>query len=297
MISLDDDELDKYIRAGRIAAEALKIGKKTCSVGVPYFHVVKAVEQCIRDEGAFPAFPVNVSVNNIGAHYTPYPGDEKTFKPGDVVKIDVGCHIDGYIADTASTVEVETNIHKNMITAAEEALGSAIKMVRPGIKVRELGATIEDTINGFGFKPIRNLTGHRLEQYVLHSGLSIPNISSGRGVLREGMVVAIEPFATNGMGKVANGQKSEIYILRRNRRLDKEESDLYQWLYEKFNSLPFASYWCHPYSDDYHQKLLRLERRGAVMSYPLLIEESNGIVTQREHTVLVSSKGPRILTE
>ncbi len=293
---MDEEELNNYIKAGRIAKHAILRGKKTCSAGVPYFDVVKEVEKCIRDKGAFPAFPVNVSVNNIGAHYTPYPGDGKIFKPGDVVKIDVGCHVDGYIADTALTVEIETNLHKKMISAAEKALKNAIKLVSPGVKVREIGAEIERTINGYGFKPIRNLTGHRLERYVLHSGLSIPNVSSGRGVLKEGMVVAIEPFATNGVGRVANSRKGEIYILRRKRRLNKEEEKFYNWLNDHFNSLPFASYWCHTYSKDYIQNLKRLERRGAVMSYPLLIEESDGIVTQREHTLMITKNGAKVLT-
>ncbi len=290
------DELKHYIKAGKIASGALQAGKKVCAPGVPYFDVVKAVEEHIRKKGAFPAFPVNVSVNNVGAHYTPYPGDGKIFKPTDVVKIDVGCHVDGYIADTALTVEVETDMHKQMISAAENALKAAIELVRPDVKVRDIGAVIEKTINDHGFKPISNLTGHRLERYVLHSGLSIPNVRSGRRKLEEGMVVAIEPFATNGAGRVENGQNGEIYILRRRRRLNKDDDDFYQWLNKHFNTLPFASYWCHPYSDDYIKKLMQLERRGAVMSYPLLIEENNGIVTQREHTVLVTKKGAKILT-
>ncbi len=293
---MDKEVLKRYIKAGKVARNALEAGKKTCGLDVSYFDVVKEVEKIIRKGGAFPAFPVNVSVNEIGAHYTPYPGDGKSFKMGDVVKIDVGCHVDGYIADTALTVEIETNRYRQMIRAAEEALEVAIKTVRPGIRVKEVGGNIEAVINSAGYRPIRNLTGHRMERYVLHSGLSVPNIRRGRERIEEGMVLAVEPFATDGKGKVENSTKGEIYILRRRRRLKRDDMKFYQWLHDHFNTLPFASYWCSAYSDNYLPKLNRLERRGAVMAYPLLIEEAHGRVSQREHTMLVKTDGVKVLT-
>lgn len=293
---LESEVIECYKKAGRLAREALERGKKMCKVGLPYFDIVKEVESVIREGGGFPAFPVNVSVNDVGAHYTPYPGDGKRFRPGDIVKIDVGCHVDGYIADNATTVEIGSNIYGKMIETTEMALDAAIETVRPGIQVKEIGAAIEDIIKSAGYQPIRNLTGHRMERYVLHSGLSIPNIKRGRDRIEEDMVLAIEPFATDGIGRVDNGVKGEIYILRKQRRLNEEDKDFYLWLKDRFNTLPFASYWCSPYSKAYLGKLSKLERRGVVMSYPLLMEEGQGKVSQREHTVLVTKDGAEVLT-
>ncbi len=288
--------LEKYVKAGKVARESLEAGRKVCKVGIPYFEVVKEVERRIRMGGAFPAFPVNVSVNDVGAHYTPYPGDGKVFRTGDVVKIDVGCHVDGYIADNALTVEIETDIYRHMIDAVEDALDAAIDTIRPGIQVRDVGGCIEAVITAAGYRPIRNLTGHAMERYVLHSGLSIPNIRRGRERIEEGTVLAVEPFATDGAGKVDNGTMGEIYILRRVRRLKAPDMEFYQWLNNNFKTMPFASYWCSAYSDKYLAELDRLSRRGVIQAYPLLLEQGRGKVTQREHTMLVTSEGVRVLT-
>ncbi len=284
------------MKAGKIAKKALEKGKKTCKVGTPYFDVVKEIEQIILDEGAKPAFPVNVSVNEVGAHYTPYPGDGKVFRKGDVIKIDVGCHVDGYIADTATTVELDSEKYSAMIETAEDALMAGLKIIRPGIRTKEIGQTIESIIQSRGYNPIKNLTGHAIERNELHAGVSIPNIGRGRDRIEKGMILAVEPFVTDGKGKVVNGEKSQIYHLRGRRNLSGEDKNFYEWLEKRFDNLPFASYWCRGYDKEYFKRLNRLERFGSIMSYPVLVEAKNGMITQREHTVIVTSKGVKAIT-
>ncbi len=291
------DVIKKYLKAGKAARKALVRGTEVCKVGTSYFEVVKEVESAIAEEGAFPAFPVNVSVNHIGAHYTPYPGDGKVFKKGDVVKIDVGCHVDGYIADNAATVELETKRYTDLIEAAEEALSVAIKTIREGVKTGDVGKNIESVINNRGYRPIKNLSGHAIERYELHSGLSIPNVGRGRDKIQKGMILAVEPFATDGKGKVVNGRSSEILRLRGERRLKGEDLEFYRWLKNTFDDLPFASYWCRSYGKEYQRLLKRVKRFGAVMAYPILVEANNGIITQREDTMIVTSKGARVITK
>ena len=275
---------------------ALEEGKELCRIGGKYFDVVKGIEEVIKDHGALPAFPVNISVNDIGAHYTPFPGDGMVFRRGDLVKIDVGCHVDGYIADNALTLELGTERYASLISAAEEALESAVETVKEGVRTGEVGQNIESTIQSRGFVPIKNLSGHAIERFELHAGLSVPNIGRGKDIIKKGMVLAVEPFATNGKGKVINGRPSEILHQRVERRLKGADLDFYNWLSETFNHLPFASYWCKSYGDDYVQRLQRVKRFGAVMAYPILVEAQNGMISQREKTMIVTSKGARIIT-
>ncbi|MGI0150426.1 MAG: M24 family metallopeptidase, partial [Thermoplasmata archaeon] len=192
----------RWRSAGRIAAEARDLGVRRAVPGVGRRELAEAIEGLIRDRGAEPAFPANVSRNVEAAHYTPAPEDEETLRAGDLVKIDVGAHLDGALSDTAITVEVGGGaLHENLRRAVEEALAAAIEEVRPGVPVDALSRAIEGAIHRRGLKPVRNLTGHSLERYLLHAGKAIPNVaglSSDR--LEAGEMIAIEPFATNGAG-------------------------------------------------------------------------------------------------
>ena len=101
---MDDDVYDKYRQAGKIAADARDYGIKSIKPGVKLLEIANNVEQRIKDNGADISFPVNISINELAAHYSPRHDDTLVFNKGDVVKLDVGSHVDGYIADTAVTV-------------------------------------------------------------------------------------------------------------------------------------------------------------------------------------------------
>lgn len=297
MIRLDSETIKKYIRAGKIARKALEEAKKACEEGVSYLKVAEESEKIIRGQGAKPAFPTNISVNSVGAHYTPVEKDENTFQKGDLVKIDVGCHVDGFIADNALTLEVGTNRHKSLIKASEEALNIAIKTIRPGVRTRDIGKNIERVIQDRGFNPISNLTGHELKRYILHTGTSIPNVPKGWKKIKKGMVLAVEPFATDGKGRVKESDAGDIYRLKRKRNIAGKDLEFYDWINENFDKLPFAGRWCKKYGDEYKGLLNRLKRFGTVMNYPVLVEKKNGIISQREHTMIVTSKGCKITTK
>jgi len=297
VIRLDSKTIKKYIRAGKIARKSLEEAKEACEEGVRYLEIADESEKKIRELGAKPAFPTNISVNSVGAHYSPVENDEKTFQEGDVVKIDVGCHVDGFIADNALTIEIGTNKQKSLIKASEEALDIAIKTIRAGVRTRDIGKNIERVIQDRGFNPISNLTGHELKQHTLHSGTSIPNVPKGWKKIKKGMVLAIEPFATDGVGRVKEGKEGDIYILQKKRNISGEDLEFYEWIEDNFNKLPFAGRWCKKYGENYKKLLKRLRRFGAVMNYPVLVEKKNGIISQREHTVIVTSKGCKVTTK
>jgi len=297
VIRLDSKVIKKYIRAGKIARKALEEAKKVCEEGTSYLEVANKAENVIYDNGAKPAFPTNISVNSVGAHYTPSENDKNVLKKGDLVKIDIGCHVDGYIADNAQTVEIGTKRHRSLIKASEEALDIAIKSIRPGIRTRDIGKNIERIIQDRGFNPISNLTGHEVKRYVLHTGTSIPNVPKGWKKIKKGMVLAVEPFATDGRGRVKEGDPGGIYRIKKKRNIEGEDLHFHEWIKENFDELPFAGRWCKEYSDDYEDLLNRLKRFGTLMNYPVLVEKKKGLISQREHTVIVTSKGCRVTTK
>jgi len=302
---MDEDVYAKYKRAGRIAAEARDYGADLIKPGVSFLEVANKVESKIIDNGAGLSFPVNISRNDIAAHYSPRHDDKFVFKKGDVIKLDVGSHIDGYIADTAITVEVETCKYDDMVKASSDALDNAISLMKADIVISEIGKTIEETIQSYGYKPIDNLTGHSLERYQLHSGKSIPNISNIFTKIKPkaGDVLAIEPFATDGAGHVTSGSGSNIYMCEksfRSRMIGGNRSKLmYNKMKNEFKTLPFAERWLEklfPNNSNSLPLLRRLSYLGLIRQYPQLIEVNKGIITQKEHTVIVTEEGCEVIT-
>ncbi|HKV89958.1 MAG TPA: type II methionyl aminopeptidase [Thermoplasmata archaeon] len=284
------DDLERWRRAAQISAQARELGRKAAVPGARRRDVAEAIEAYIRSQGAQPAFPANLSTNEEAAHFTPPPDDEGTLAPGDVVKVDVGAHLDGAIADTAVTVEVGgTGRQENLLRAAREAVEAAIAEVRAGVAVDALGRAIERAVHARGLKPIRDLSGHTIQRYLLHAGKSIPNIG-GVSVdhLEEGEVVAIEPFVTNGVGSIENGPFGHIVRFRK----DPESRDpLVAGMFERFRTLPFTARWL-----DLEERSALAKVRRFLQSYPVFVERGRGLVAQAEHTVLVTPNGAEVLT-
>jgi methionyl aminopeptidase len=295
---LSDEELQRYREAGRILAVVREEVKPLVKVGAGLVEIAEKAEELIRSKGAAPAFPCNVSVNEIAAHYSPPANDQTVIREGDVVKVDLGVHVSGYIADTAFTVVMEED--KRLAEAAEKALEAAISTVRPGIDVGEVGRAVEEAITSAGFKPIRNLTGHSLAPWDLHAGITIPNVQERTGrVLRPGDVLAIEPFATDGAGYVEDQKRTYIFRFLRDAptRLRITRAllrDIKRW----YDGLPFAERWLAK-----RLSKLRLELSlreligiGALWPYHVLAERAKGKVAQAEHTVIVTEAGNEVTT-
>jgi len=284
------DDLDRWRLAGRISAEAREVGRTAVRPGVRRREVAEAIEAFIRSRGAEPAFPANLSTDAEAAHFTPPPDDEGVLSPGELVKVDVGAHLDGAIADTAVTVEVgATGRQENLLRAARDAVEAAIARVRAGVAVDELSRAIETAVHARGLKPIRDLSGHSIQRYLLHAGKSIPNVSGlSSDRLEEGEIVAIEPFATNGIGAIENGPFGHIVRFRR----DPGDADpVVARLFERFRTLPFTARWV----DEADRPRLAAARKH-LQTYPVFLEAGRGLVAQAEHTVLVTADGAEVLT-
>jgi methionyl aminopeptidase len=287
------DILEKYREAGRILKTVRAEAVEMVRIGNTLLQVAEFIENRTIELGGRPAFPCNISRNQEAAHATPKIGDTDVFGK-DMVKLDLGVHVDGYVADSAVTVDLSGN--SEIKKAAEEALAAAIELAKPGISTGELGAVIEDSIRSYGLNPITNLTGHGLSQYEAHDDPSVPNRHvEGGAILKEGDVLAIEPFATDGVGTVHDGNWAEIYSLIRKKpvRLPAVRNVLKQ--VEEYRELPFAKRWLK--SDKLDFVLLQLEKTGIIRPYPVLLESSGGLVAQAEHTIIVTQDGCEITTK
>lgn len=291
-----------YLQAGKVASEVRENARRKYHVGSTLLEICQSVESQIRNMEAEPAFPVNTSLNDIAAHYTAEPGDTTIVTEGDVLKIDIGVQVGGYIADTAVTVCYDPK-YEPLVKAAEAALGEAVRMAKVNTKASDIGRVIETTITKFGFRPIQNLSGHSLQQYTIHAGKSIPNIWT-RGssfALIANEAYAIEPFVTtrDGQGVVYEGGIKNIFgITSRKPVKEKDVDDLLEVIWARYKTLPFALRWL---TDKYEEKeirrlLDRLIKKKNVHAYPILVEGHGKKVVQAEHTIIPTESAANVIT-
>ena len=286
--------LEKYKAAGKILVEVREAALELVKPGNRLLDVAEFVESGIRDRGGEPAFPCNISRNEEAAHATPSIDDEAVFGPEDLVKLDIGVHIDGYIADSAVTVDLSGK-YEELVRASEAALEEAIKIIHDGVSTVEIGEVIEKAIKERGYKPIVNLSGHGLLRYNSHAPPTIPNVKHEHGViLKTNDAVAIEPFATNGGGKVVESGNVEIYSLIKPKPVRMREAKKLLNEIKKYHGLPFARRWLP--RERLNLALRTLKNTGVLRDYPILREENRGLVAQAEHTVIVKEGGCEVTT-
>jgi methionyl aminopeptidase len=284
--------LQCYQKAGHIASQVREIARTTDHVGRTLLEICDSLENKITMLGGIPAFPINVSLNDIAAHYTAEPNDEIEVKEGDVVKIDIGVQIDGYIADTAVTVSYDAK-YEPLVKASEFALAEAVKLATADTRVSDIGKVIENTIVKFGFRPIQNLSGHSLDQYIIHSGKSIPNVRTigSSYSLVENQAYAIEPFVTTktGQGIVYEGKTRNIFAIRsRKPSKDKKANSVLETIWNTYRSLPFAARWLvgsFEVMEVIHSINILVAKKN-IHAYPTLVEAQGQIVAQSEHTII-----------
>lgn len=283
------EPFEYYRKAMRISESVMRYAKTLVKEGARALDIVDEIEKKIVEEGGKPAFPVNLSINEIAAHYTPDRDDPLTLKQGDVVKVDVGIHVNGYISDRAFTVCVGERGHE-LIKAAEEALKEALKLIRPGNRVFEVSKVVEEVITSFGFNPVRNLSGHGLGRYIQHAEPTIPNGENNiQTEFKEGQVIAMEVFATDGLGWVKDSYPVLIYSLQAERPVRSWEArKILTHITKEYKTLPFARRWlAELVPKNLDVALAELIRVKALREYPILKEKSNGLVAQAEETIIL----------
>lgn len=297
----DPEALASFKKSGAIVARLRREAPGMIRPDKRVIDVCEELENKIRTLGGKPAFPVNIGINEVAAHYTSPPDDNSTIPRNSLVKVDFGVHVNGYLTDTSVTVNMEPR-YEPLAQAAEEALQNAINAFRPGVKLSEIGRVVQSTINRYGLRPIRNLTGHKIDRYTIHAGKSVPSIPElDGGKIIEGEVFAIEPFVTtaDARGTVTNGSNAYIYrYVRKKGDIQQESRKVLDYIHLNFSTLPFAARWLtEAFGKEASKKALQdLERNRCVTSYPVLVEESSKPVAQAEQTVLVNRGSCTVLT-
>lgn len=288
---MEESERENYRKAGNIAKQVKEYARAITEQGSSLLNLAENIEAKIIELGGKLAFPVNLCIDDIAAHYTP-PHDDKTTAEG-LLKIDIGVHVEGCIADTAFSLDL-SNLEENrkLIEASNSALKAAIKTAGKGIELWKIGRAIQDKIEASGFSPIRNLCGHELGNFLVHSGLTIPNCNNNSNqTLKEG-AYAIEPFATSGQGLVYDGKPSGIYKLEQRKAIrDPTARKILEFIEQEYKTLPFCERWIYKkFSSRSLLALHLLEQAGIIHQYPQLIEKSHSKVSQSEDTILINNK-------
>ncbi len=297
----DEEALQKFKQSGKILRETREEMRGYVEENMPIIDVCEKAEGLIRQKGGKPAFPCNVSVNEVTAHYTSPPGDKSTIPPNSVVKVDIGVHVDGYVTDTAFTACFNPE-YADMTETAKAALKAAIENVEADVSTSKIGGVIEATMKNRGYKPIQNLTGHSVGRFLIHAGTSIPNVHQmSFSRLKAGEVYAIEPFATvrDAGGAVEDAPQKTIFrLLKTKSARSPSARSLLKHIEESFRTLPFTERWLQnvlPQSQ-YAAAFKELLATKSIMGYPVFVEITRKTVAQAEHTVLVKEGGCEILT-
>ncbi len=297
---MDDEEVETYIKLGEYHSSVLNKFARSIESNVKVIDLVERSEESIREGGYELAFPTNLSINEIAAHYTPYPGDETIIPENGVIKLDMGSHLRGMIVDAARSIALDEK-YEEMVHVAKDALDSAVRMMIPGKKIREVSEAIYNTIVSAGYKPIQNLTGHKIEIYKLHAGIDVPSVPVRGGYrLKEGDVFAIEPFVTSPEAKgyvVPLGEPLIFSFRKKTRTRDDMERKVIKLVEKKYSKLPFCERWlARDLGHRVNHVLLRLTEKRTLIQYPPLVEVTQRMVAQYEDTVLITSDGPIRLT-
>ncbi|MFH1787409.1 MAG: type II methionyl aminopeptidase [archaeon] len=283
---------EKILLAGKIAKQVKEYIKPQIKKDVPLLEIAEKIESKIIELGGKPAFPTNLSINNITAHFTPSYNDE-TLTHG-LLKVDFGVHIDGWISDTAFSLDLENSEqNKKLIQASEKALKGAIKITKENILLNKIGGIISETIETEGFSPVINLSGHEINKYEVHAGLTIPNIDDGKMINLKKGLYAIEPFATTGSGRVHDGSPSGIYQLINDRNVRSPIArEILNHITKEYSTLPFCSRWLvKKFGTKALFGLKQLQENENLHQYAQLVESPGAIVSQAEHTILIDKEG------
>jgi methionyl aminopeptidase len=297
----DEEALQKFRLSGKILRETREEMRGFVHENMPIIDVCEKAEGLIRQKGGKPAFPCNVSINEVTAHYTSPPGDKSMIPSNSVVKVDIGVHVDGYVTDTAFTACFNPE-YEGMTETAKLALTAAIETVEDNVSPSKIGGVIENTIRNRGYRPIENLTGHSVGRYLIHAGTSIPNVHQVTlGKLHAGELYAIEPFVTvrEAGGAVEDAPQKTIFRLVKPKSAKSPDAkQLLRYIEENFRTLPFAERWIiGVLPQKQHASAFKdLLTSKAVTAYPVFVEVTRKTVTQAEHTVLVKGDGCEVLT-
>jgi methionyl aminopeptidase len=294
--------IDSFKKAGEIWREVQEIIKPKVKIGTKLLDLCIEIEDNIIEKGGDIGFPANICLNDIAAHYSPDADDETVISEEDIVKVDFGVAIEGYVVDGAFTISFNTEeLTKNMILAVETAVLKGMGMIKPGVKTNAIGKATYDIIKGFGYNVIKSLSGHNIEQWQVHGGKEIPNVPMPTGFpFVEGEVYAIECFASTGSGNIHRSSTCNIYSYElasdRIPLRGKVTRKVLGWINHNKMTLPFSTRELLKEFSTGKFALREFLKAGKLVEHFILRETKGVYVAQWEHTFMVTADGIERLT-
>ncbi len=281
--------IDEAIKAGKAAARARDLALKIVKPGAKVFDVAEQIEKEILRNDCGIAFPCNISINEIAAHDSAMINDTRIIKKGDVVKIDVGAHVNGIMSDTARTVVAGEKEDPAIVKCVEECMERVLEVVKPGANINSVGEAAQKVADAYGFSIVKNLVGHGLGKYEVHTGISIPNYrNKEKGVFKNGDLIAVEPYVTSGYGSAIGISRAEIYSLKKVKSVRiRQAKEILDWVVKERKTLPFCKRWLSDFGSSVDFTIKTMVNQGILEEYKVLREVSKKVVAQRENTILL----------
>ena len=268
--NLNSDFLSDYRQAAETHRQVRQWAQKNIKPGQTLTEIADGIEGSVRrlvghdglSEGdakvAGMGFPLGLNLDEIAAHFSPNAGNKTVLQQNNVMKVDIGVHVNGRIVDSAFTMAFEPQ-YDNLLAAVKDATNTGVREAGIDVRLGELGGLIQEAmesyeceINGttYPVKSIRNLTGHTIMHYSIHGDKAVPIVKTNDTTkMEEGDVFAIETFGSTGNGRVYDQGEVSHYALRSDApsvdlRLSSAKSVL-NAIKKNFGTLPF----CRRYLD------------------------------------------------
>ena len=320
--------MENFKKAGNIHKEikSIILGDGFLTEGKRYIDIADDIEKLILEKTNSDinnleqgiGFPIGLSINECAAHWTPNPGENKLLKKDDLVKIDYGVHYGGCIVDSAFSFSLDDKFNE-LISISQAATNLVIKNSGVGQDLGDLGCIVEEFIESteieldgkiVQLKSVKDLTGHKINPWLIHGEKSIPNFSCNYPVkMEENEFYAVETFVSTGTGRTMEGMECSHYMIDTERilydirnkenpeqnyrpiKMDKRENFLYKRILGFRETLPFCKKWLRRQNiDKYQIPLKTLVNKGKVKSYPPLNDSKGSNVAQHEHTIMIREK-------
>ena len=225
--ALQYDDYNDIRKAAEVHRQVRAYAQKTIKPGMSMIEICEMIENgtraLVEENGleAGIAFPTGCSLNHCAAHYTPNSDDKTVLQYDDVMKIDFGVHVKGRIIDSAFTMSFNPK-YDTLLAAVKDATNTGIKEAGIDARLGEIGAAIQEVMESYEVeldgktyqvKPIRNLNGHSIGIYQIHSGKLVPIVKGGENdKMLEGEYYAIETFGSTGRGFVREDMECSHYM-------------------------------------------------------------------------------------
>ncbi|XP_042039559.1 ERBB-3 BINDING PROTEIN 1-like [Salvia splendens] len=305
----------KYKSAAEIVNKALQLVLSECKPKAKIVDLCEKGDTFIREQTANIyknvkrkiekgiGFPTCISVNNTVCHFSPLASNESVLEGGDILKIDMGCHIDGFIAVVAHTHVLQegpvTGRAADVIAAANTAAEVALRLMRPGKKNKDVSDAIQKVAAAYDCKIVEGVLSHQMKQYVIDANkvvLNVPGLDTrvDDAEFEENEVYAIDIVTSTGEGKPRLLDERETTIYKRavdkNYHLKMKASRfIFGEISQKFPIMPFSA----RALDEKRARLGLVEctNHDLLQPYPVLHEKPGDLVAHIKFTVLLMPNG------